>query len=104
MAGGTRTRPPGRRRSRRASSGRAARARLDPADFATVLAIAGGLGAAICWAASSMGSARAARLIGSWATLGWVMLIGTAIAVPATILGGAGAELNANALTLLAIS
>jgi drug/metabolite transporter (DMT)-like permease len=69
-----------------------------------VLAIVGGLGAAICWAASSMGSARAARLIGSWATLGWVMLIGTAIAVPATILGGAGAELTPNALTLLAVS
>ena len=69
-----------------------------------MLAILGGLGAAICWAASSLASARSARLIGSWATLGWVMLIGMLIAVPATIVGGAGADFTPTALTLLAIS
>ncbi|HEX2755507.1 MAG TPA: DMT family transporter [Candidatus Limnocylindrales bacterium] len=69
-----------------------------------MLAILGGFGAALCWATSSMASARSARLIGSWATLGWVMLIGTVIAVPATILGGAGADLTPTALQLLAIS
>jgi uncharacterized membrane protein len=74
------------------------------ADFATVLAIVGGLGAAICWAASSLASARSARLIGSWATVGWVMLFGMAIALPATIIGGAGANFTPTALTLLAIS
>ena len=69
-----------------------------------MLAILGGLGAALSWATSSMASARSARLIGSWATLGWVMLIGTLIAVPATIVGGAGANLTPQALALLAIS
>jgi uncharacterized membrane protein len=69
-----------------------------------VLAILGGLGAALCWAASSIASSRSARLIGSWATLGWVMLIGTFIAVPATILWGEGADFTPTALTLLAIS
>jgi len=69
-----------------------------------VLAILGGFGAALCWATSSMASARSSRLIGSWATLGWVMLIGTLIAVPATIVGGAGADLSPTAIQLLAIS
>ncbi|MBA2721086.1 MAG: EamA family transporter [Chloroflexi bacterium] len=69
-----------------------------------MLAIIGGFGAALCWAASSIAAARSARLIGSWATVGWVMLIGVVIAVPATIVGGAGANLTQDALTLLAIS
>jgi drug/metabolite transporter (DMT)-like permease len=69
-----------------------------------VLAILGGLGAAICWATSSMTAARASRMIGSWATLGWVMLIGTAFAVPATVLSGGGGDLTPTALVLLGIS
>ena len=72
--------------------------------LAVVPAILGGLGAALCWATSSMAAARSARLIGSWATVGWVMLIGVLIAVPATIVGGAGANLTPEALTLLGIS
>lgn len=51
-----------------------------------------------------MAAARSARLIGSWATVGWVMLIGVLIALPATVIGGAGANLTPDALTLLAIS
>jgi drug/metabolite transporter (DMT)-like permease len=74
------------------------------ADFALVLAIVGGLGAAICWAVSSMASARSSRQIGSWATLGWVMVFGALIAVPATVVAGGGANLNQDALLLLAIS
>jgi uncharacterized membrane protein len=69
-----------------------------------VLAILGGFGAALCWATASMASARSSRLIGSWATLGWVMLIGAFIAVPATIVGGGGADLTPTALILLGIS
>ena len=69
-----------------------------------MLAILGGFGAALCWAISSLASARSARLIGSWATLGWVMLIGTLIAIPATLIWGEGADFTPTALTLLAIS
>jgi drug/metabolite transporter (DMT)-like permease len=43
-------------------------------------------------------------MIGSWATLGWVMLIGTLIAVPATIVWGGGAALGADALILLVLA
>jgi drug/metabolite transporter (DMT)-like permease len=69
-----------------------------------VLAILGGFGAALCWATSSMAAARSSRLIGSWATLGWVMLIGALIAIPATILWGGSAELTPTAIQLLVIS
>lgn len=51
-----------------------------------------------------MASARSSRQIGSWATLGWVMLFGALIAVPATIVAGGGANLTPDALGLLAIS
>jgi hypothetical protein len=47
-----------------------------------MIAILGGLGTAVLWATTLLGSARAARLIGSWSTLGWVMLIGLAVIVP----------------------
>ena len=50
------------------------------------------------------GSARASRLVGSWATLGWVMLIGTLVTVPLTLLFGSGADLTPDAITLLVIS
>ena len=76
----------------------------DRADFPIVLAILGGLGAAFCWATSSMASARAARVLGSWATLGWVMLIGTAMAIPATIVAGGGATFDETAIVLLVVS
>jgi drug/metabolite transporter (DMT)-like permease len=69
-----------------------------------MLAILGGFGAALCWATSSMASARSSRMIGSWATLGWVMLIGAAMSVPAMLLWGGGADLTPTALELLAIS
>src|SRR6478752_6050320 len=51
-----------------------------------------------------MASARASRRIGSWATLGWVMLIGTIVTVPLTLLFGSGANLTPDAITLLVIS
>src|SRR5829696_7169645 len=51
-----------------------------------------------------MASARSSRMIGAWATLGWVMLLGTLIAVPATIIAGAGADLTPTAIQLLVIS
>jgi drug/metabolite transporter (DMT)-like permease len=47
-----------------------------------VLAIIFGFGAALCWATALMTSARSARLIGSWATLAWVMLLGLGLTLP----------------------
>jgi drug/metabolite transporter (DMT)-like permease len=47
-----------------------------------VIAILGGLATAVLWATALLGSSRSARLIGSWSTLGWVMLVGLVVAVP----------------------
>ena len=47
-----------------------------------MIAIVFGLATAVLWAATLLGSARSSRLIGSWSTLGWVMLVGLVLAVP----------------------
>ena len=47
-----------------------------------MIAIVGGLATAVLWATTLLGSARSARLIGSWSTLGWVMLIGLVVTLP----------------------
>src|SRR5690349_19210227 len=76
----------------------------DRADFAVMLAIVGGLGAAVCWAVSSLSASRSARAIGSWATLGWVMLLGTVIAIPATVVWGGGVTVGPDSLLLLVVA
>ena len=53
-----------------------------------MIAVAGGLGAALAWAAAALFSARASRAIGVASTLAWVMLIGLAVALPAVLLAG----------------
>jgi drug/metabolite transporter (DMT)-like permease len=53
-----------------------------------VIAIVGGLVTAVLWASTLLGSARAARLIGAWSTLAWVMLIGLAVTIPILLLTG----------------
>jgi drug/metabolite transporter (DMT)-like permease len=56
-----------------------------------VIAIAGGLVAAFCWAATMLCSTRASRTIGALSTLGWVMLVGLVPAVPAVLAAGGDA-------------
>lgn len=55
-----------------------------------MIAILGGLGAAIAWAATTLCSARASRSIGSLPTLGWVMLVGLVPALAAVLATGGG--------------
>jgi drug/metabolite transporter (DMT)-like permease len=69
-----------------------------------MLAILGGLGAAVCWAMSAMSASRSSRVIGSWATLAWVMLLGTVVAIPATVVWGGGADIGPEAVLLLVIA
>ena len=52
-----------------------------------MIAIIGGLATAVLWATTLLGSARSARLIGSWSTLGWVMLIGLVVTLPLVLAG-----------------
>lgn len=69
----------------------------------SVIAILGGLATAVLWATTLIGSARSARLIGSWSTLAWVMLIGLAVAVPLIVATSPPVELSGGDVLNLAI-
>jgi len=62
-----------------------------------VVAILGGLGAALAWAATTLCSARASRSIGSIQTLAWVMLVGLVPAVIAVAVAGGSAPTGSEA-------
>lgn len=47
-----------------------------------MIAIVGGLGAAILWALATVASSRSSRMLGSRVVLGWIMIVGTVIGVP----------------------
>jgi drug/metabolite transporter (DMT)-like permease len=66
-----------------------------------MLAIVGGLVTACLWCSTLLASARASRLIGSWATLGWVMLVGILVAVPAVLLTAPSPSLTSTNVAFL---
>jgi drug/metabolite transporter (DMT)-like permease len=68
-----------------------------------LIAILGGLGAAVAWATTTLCSARASRTIGALPTLAWVMLVGL---VPAgiAVLAAGGAEPHGSSIGWLAVS
>jgi drug/metabolite transporter (DMT)-like permease len=53
-----------------------------------VIAILGGLGAAVLWASATLTSSRAGRLIGASSTLAWMMLVGLVVAIPLGVASG----------------
>jgi drug/metabolite transporter (DMT)-like permease len=69
-----------------------------------VIAIVGGLATAVLWATTLLGSARSARLIGSWSTLGWVMLVGLVVAVPLVVFTSPPVDLTREQLIYLAVA
>jgi drug/metabolite transporter (DMT)-like permease len=68
-----------------------------------VIAIVGGLGAALAWATTMLCSARASRSIGSLPTLAWVMLVGFVPAVAAVLVTG-GSTPNGSEIDWLVLS
>src|SRR3954470_13822005 len=55
-------------------------------DSPLVVAIVGGLGAALCWAIATLASSRSSRMIGAFSVLAWVMIVGLAVSiVPAAL-------------------
>ena len=67
-----------------------------------VLAILGGLGAALCWTVSALCGSSAARAIGANSTLAWVMLFGLVIVIPPVVVLADPAQLSPPVLGLLA--
>jgi drug/metabolite transporter (DMT)-like permease len=62
-----------------------------------LLAILGGLGAAICFGASTLCSTRSSRLIGSPSVVAWMMLVGLIAVLPPLLAGGVPSQLDAGA-------
>lgn len=69
-----------------------------------MVAILGGLGAALMWATTTMTSSRASRLIGAEPVLAWVMLIGLLVVGPVAAWHGVPDGLDWRAAGYLAVS
>jgi drug/metabolite transporter (DMT)-like permease len=69
-----------------------------------MLAIVGGLGAALVFAVVTLCNARSSRMFGPSALLGWVMLIGLVILVPPVALGDVPDGLDRDAIAWLAVA
>jgi uncharacterized membrane protein len=69
-----------------------------------VIAVLGGLGAALAWATTMLTASRASPLIGSWSTLAWVMLTGLLVVGPVALVQGRPEGLDRGAMTWLAIA
>ena len=75
-----------------------------PLELEHVIAILGGLGAALSWAITALTAARASRLIGSSSTLAWVMLTGLVVVAPVALAQGKPDGLDGTALGWLALA
>lgn len=62
-----------------------------------MIAILGGVGAAVCWATATLCSSRSSRLMDPLVVVAWVMLVGLLIAGPAAALSGIPSQLGAKA-------
>jgi drug/metabolite transporter (DMT)-like permease len=69
-----------------------------------MLAIVGGLGAALVFATVTLCNSRSSRMIGPTQLLSWVMLIGLAIVAPLVVLEGVPDDLDAESGVWLAVA
>ncbi len=69
-----------------------------------MIAVLGGLGAAVCFAISALCASASSRAIGAQATLAWVMLIGLVIVLPPVVLLADPRQLTWPTLGLLAVA
>ena len=69
-----------------------------------MLAILGGLGAALAWATTTLAASRASRLIDIRSLLASVMLVGLLVAAPAAVIAGVPPALDAHSLAWMAVS
>jgi drug/metabolite transporter (DMT)-like permease len=69
-----------------------------------VIAVLGGLGAAVCFTISALCASASSRAIGAQSTLAWVMLIGLVLILPPTVLLADPAQLTWPTVGLLAVA
>jgi drug/metabolite transporter (DMT)-like permease len=66
-----------------------------------VIAIAGGLGAAVSWAIATAASSRSSRMIGPTSVLAWVMIVGLVVTIPPAVLTAGSVPSTADLALLL---
>ncbi|HEX3830455.1 MAG TPA: DMT family transporter [Solirubrobacteraceae bacterium] len=69
-----------------------------------MIAILGGLGAAICWSVSTLCSSRSSRRLDPLVVVAWMMLVGLVITAPLAVAAGSPDRAPASAWAWLAIS
>ncbi len=69
-----------------------------------MIAVLGGLGAAVCFTISALCASASSRAMGAQSTLAWVMLIGLVLILPPTVLLADPAQLTWPILGLLAVA
>jgi uncharacterized membrane protein len=69
-----------------------------------VIAVLGGLGAAVCWATGTLSAARASRLVGARSVLVWVMIVGFVVTAPVAVASGVPKNLGLRELGWIAVS
>ena len=69
-----------------------------------MIAILGGLGAAVAWAISTLCSSRSSRLIDPPSVVAWMMVVGLVITAPLAALSGVPARLDPGSAAWLATS
>ncbi len=69
-----------------------------------MIALLGGLGAAVCWALAALCASTASRAIGSGSTLAWVMGLGLALVILPTALVAPASQLTPRIVGLIALS
>src|SRR5471030_2005512 len=69
-----------------------------------MLAIVGGLGAAVAWTMTTLTAARATKLIDSWSLLASVMIVGLIVSIPAAVISGVPAGLNGHSTIWISVA
>ena len=69
-----------------------------------MIAIVGGLGAAILWATATLASSRSSRMIGSRVVLAWVMVVGTLVGLPLAVVSGVPSVVSTDAVLLMGLA
>ena len=69
-----------------------------------MIAVVGGLGAALCWAIATTVSSRSSKMIGAAAVLGWVMVVGAVVSLVPAIASQPEKPVSAEAFTLAVVA
>ena len=69
-----------------------------------MIAVLGGLAAAVCWATATISSTRASRLVGARSVLCWVMIVGFVITAPFAIASGVPSGLHGRELGWIVVA